>query len=204
MSNTDHWEKVYQTKQPHEVSWTQPVPETSLHYIQNLQLPLTASIIDIGGGDSKLVDFLLDAGYHNITVLDISATALEKAKIRLGDKAASVRWITTDITAFEPDTTYDLWHDRATFHFLTTTEQTERYLTSARKAILPGGHAIISTFSDNGPEKCSGLVIRQYNESSLPAAFSEGFEKLACTRETHTTPFATSQEFVFCSFRRIT
>jgi len=145
----NHWEKVYETKQPNEVSWTQEVPETSLEFIHSFNLPKTAKIIDVGGGDSKLVDFLLDEGYENITVLDISAKALERAKSRLGDKASQVTWIVSDVTEFQADTTYDIWHDRATFHFLTTTEQINQYLDIANRAI--GSYLTIGTFSKNGP-----------------------------------------------------
>ena len=127
----EHWEKVYATKQPHEVSWTQELPKTSLDFVHSFNLPKTASIIDIGGGDSKLVDYLLDEGFENISVLDISATAIEKAKQRLGAKAAKVNWIVSDVTEFHPSSTYDCWHDRATFHFLITTADPTRGLQSA-------------------------------------------------------------------------
>src|SRR5690606_6653155 len=133
--NRNHWENIYQHKQPGEVSWTQAVPAASLQFMHSLQLPKSASVIDIGGGESRLVDFLLDEGYENITVLDISATALEKTKERLGPRAQQVKWIVSDITAFEPDTTYDVWHDRATFHFLTTPAQVAKYLEIAGRAV---------------------------------------------------------------------
>jgi len=200
MDNRHHWENIYQHKQPHEVSWTQAVPAASLQLIHSLQLPRSASVIDIGGGESRLVDFLLDEGYENITVLDISATALEKTKERLGPRAQQVKWIVSDITTFEPDTTYDVWHDRATFHFLTTPAQVAKYLQIAGRAV--SGCLVISTFSENGPEKCSGLTIRQYSEASLEQQLAAHFDKVRCMKEDHVTPFHTRQEFLYCLFRR--
>lgn len=199
--NKNHWENVYETKSPDQVSWTQEKPQTSLDFIRSLGLEKDAKIIDIGGGDSNLVDFLLQEGYENITVLDISSKALEKAKERLGDAAHKVQWIATDITAFEPTETYDLWHDRAAFHFLTTPEQVSKYITIARNNIT--GYMIIGTFSKNGPAKCSGLEIQQYDDESLSEKFETGFEKIKCITEDHTTPFGTTQNFVFCSLKKI-
>ncbi|RTL48271.1 MAG: methyltransferase domain-containing protein [Sphingobacteriales bacterium] len=195
-----HWDTVYQTKQPHEVSWTQEVPKTSLDFIHSFGVPKTAKMIDIGGGDSNLVDYLLEEGFENITVLDISAQALEKAKKRLGDKAQKINWVVSDITAFKPDTTFDIWHDRATFHFLTTAEQVARYLETARTSV--SGYMTIGTFSDKGPEKCSGLPIKQYSEAALTAELQNGFDKIRCITEDHITPFHTKQNFLFCSFKR--
>jgi hypothetical protein len=176
------------------------VPQTSLDIIHALHLPRTASIIDIGGGESNLVDHLLKEGFENITVLDISAKALDKTKQRLGGKAEKVKWIVTDITEFEPDTTYDLWHDRATFHFLTTPTQINKYIDIASKCV--NGFLTIGTFSENGPTKCSGLSITQYNEESLTALMQNGFEKIKCITEDHTTPFNTKQNFLFCTFKK--
>ncbi len=198
--NRDHWEKVYNTKKADEVSWTQDVPTTSLWFIHGFKLPKQAGIIDVGGGDSKLVDFLLEEGYENITVLDISASALERAKQRLGAKAHKVQWIVADITDFKPAAYYDLWHDRAAFHFLTEPDQVNRYLTVARQAVK--GYMTIGTFSENGPAKCSGLEIKRYNETELEAQLSIGFEKIKCIKEDHITPFNTTQNFLFCSFKR--
>jgi len=188
------------TKQPHEVSWTQEFPKTSLDFVHSFNLPKTASIIDIGGGDSKLVDCLLDEGYENISVLDISEKALERAKQRLGDRAMKVNWIACDVTEFHPSTTYDCWHDRATFHFLTTSDEIKTYLTTARQAVK--GFMTIGTFSDKGPKKCNGLDIHQYSEEELQQQLTDGFEKLKCLTEDHTTPFNTTQNFLFCSFKR--
>ena len=198
--NKNHWETVYETKNPEQVSWTQEVPTTSLDFIHSFKLPKTAKIIDIGGGDSKLVDFLVNEGFENVTVLDISAKALEKAKKRLGENAKEINWVVTDITEFEPDTTFDVWHDRATFHFLTTTEQVAKYMQTARKSV--NGFLTIGTFSENGPTKCSGLTIKQYTEDSLTTELTNGFEKIRCLTEDHVTPFQTTQNFLFCSFKR--
>jgi SAM-dependent methyltransferase len=196
-----HWDAVYETKQPNEVSWTQENPKTSLDFIRETHLGKTAKIIDIGGGDSKLVDFLLEEGYENITVLDISEKALERAKKRLGKNAGKVNWIVSDITEFKPETTYDIWHDRATFHFLTTAEQIEKYVEIIEKRVA--SFLIIGTFSDQGPKKCSGLDIKQYSESELENQFSNRFKKLKCITEDHVTPFETTQNFTFCTFEKI-
>jgi SAM-dependent methyltransferase len=195
-----HWEQVYETKTPEQVSWTQEIPKISLDFINSFKLEKTAKIIDIGGGDSKLVDCLLDEGFENITVLDISAKALEKAQKRLGDKAKKVTWIVSDITAFKPETVYDVWHDRAAFHFLTTTEQIKKYKQTVNNAV--NGFLVIGTFSENGPLKCSGLETAQYSQEKLTAEFSEVFEKISCLTEDHKTPFDTFQNFLFCSFRK--
>ena len=195
-----HWETVYETKSPAEVSWTQEIPKTALDFIFSSGLPKDSKIIDIGGGDSTLVDHLINQGFENITVLDISAKAIERAKLRLGKKAEKVNWIVSDITNFQPDQVYDIWHDRATFHFLTTDAQVEHYLTIAGTAVSK--LLIIGTFSENGPKKCSGLEVRQYNESTLTSKMETDFEKLKCIYENHTTPFNTQQHFVFCCFKR--
>lgn len=201
LSRKEHWDTVYATRQAHEVSWTQDIPATSLEFIHSFHVPTTASIIDIGGGDSRLVDYLLDKGYSNITVLDISAVALKKARKRLGAKAQKVRWVVADITEFQPDMQYDVWHDRATFHFLTTAEQINTYLALTRKAVT--GYVTIGTFSDSGPTQCSGLQVRQYSEEQLQTQLADGFNKIRCSTEEHRTPFNTTQNFLFCSFRRV-
>jgi trans-aconitate methyltransferase len=195
-----HWDTIYQTKQPEQVSWTEDIPKTSLDFIHSFHLPKNAGIIDIGGGESKLVDYLLEEGYENITVLDISQKALDRVKERLGEKANRIKWLVADITAFTPDTEYAVWHDRATFHFLTTPEQIEKYLGIAEQAV--NGYMAIGTFSDNGPEKCSGLPVKQYNEEQLQAQLQHGFDKIRCITEDHITPFKTKQNFLFCSFKK--
>lgn len=195
-----HWETVYETKNPDQVSWTQEIPKISLEFINSFKLNKDARIIDIGGGDSKLVDYLLEEGYNNITVLDISEKAIAKAKKRLGEKASKVNWIVSDIIEFEPDTSFDVWHDRATFHFLTTDEQIKKYIEIATKFV--SGYLIIGTFSQNGPKKCSGLEIKQYNEEGLTSELKKGFDKIQCVTEDHLTPSNTVQNFLFCSFKR--
>lgn len=201
MDKKTHWEKVYTTKAPEEVSWTQEIPRTSLDFIAALAPDKNAKIIDIGGGDSRLADFLLDEGYIDISVLDISEKALDKAKKRLGEKAEKIKWIVSDITEFEPDESYDIWHDRATFHFLTRRKHIEKYTRTARQAIK--GALVLGTFSENGPKKCSGLDIRQYSEKEMEHLLTaEGFEKIKCITEDHTTPFGTTQNFLFCSYRK--
>ncbi|HSN48637.1 MAG TPA: class I SAM-dependent methyltransferase, partial [Flavobacterium sp.] len=156
--------------------------------------------IDIGGGDSKLVDFLLAECYENITVLDISEKAMERAKKRLGINAEKINWIVSDITEFKPETDYDIWHDRATFHFLTTPEQIEKYVKIIEKRV--GSFLIIGTFSEQGPKKCSGLDVKQYSASELETQFSNRFKKLKCIAEDHVTPFETKQNFTFCIFEK--
>lgn len=202
MKNTTkaHWETIFSTKQAHEVSWTQEMPITSINLIHSYQLPKSAKIIDIGGGDSKLVDFLLEEGYENITVLDISANALERAKTRLGQKAKQVSWIVSDVNDFKPKGNYDVWHDRAAFHFLTTTDAIARYIETASHSVT--GFMSIGTFSENGPNKCSGLDIKQYSESDLENQLTKGFRKIKCVTENHITPFNTEQNFLFCSFKK--
>lgn len=195
-----HWEHIYEVKTPEEVSWTQKKPETSLDFIHSFGEDKTAKIIDIGGGDSKLVDFLLEEGYENISVLDISANALERAKKRLGEKAKKVTWIVADITEFEPTEQYDIWHDRAVFHFLTEKNDIKKYQDLVAKAVK--GNMVIGTFSINGPLKCSGLEIKQNDETSLTSTFDANFEKIECFTIDHKTPFDTIQNFIFCSFNK--
>lgn len=195
-----HWETVYETKGPEQVSWTQELPHTSLEFIRSFGLDKSASIIDVGGGDSKLVDHLLNEGYTNISVLDISAKALEKAKSRLGNRAAQVNWIVSDILDFEPSTSYDIWHDRASFHFLTTEDEIAHYVDLLKKAAAD--RLVIGTFSEEGPKRCSALDIHQYSEESLSNLLAENFSKISCLTEDHNTPFDTQQNFLFCSFKR--
>jgi len=197
-----HWENIYKTKQLNEVSWYQPVPVTSLQLIEKLNIPLNAAIIDVGGGDSFLVDNLLDLGYTNITVLDISEAAIERAKNRLGNRANSVQWIVADAANFVPPHAYDLWHDRAAFHFLTAPKEIENYVNTAHQFIKPGGVLIVGTFSESGPLKCSGIVIKQYTEDAMKQVFANKFEPLGCETFDHTTPFNTTQNFLFCTFSR--
>ena len=203
MENTkSHWENVFATKNPNEVSWTQKYPKASVNYIESLGLSKTANIIDIGGGDSNLVDALLENGYENIWVLDISEFALEKAKLRLGEKADKVHWIVSDITEFSTDTKFDFWHDRAVFHFLTDKESINKYVALINNAVADNGNFLLGTFSENGPLKCSGLQIKQYSENAMKQTFKEAFEAVKCFTENHTTPFNTVQNFQFCGFKK--
>jgi len=195
-----HWETIYQTKQPNEVSWTQTRPSTSIDFILSSGLDKTARIIDVGGGDSNFVDHLLDLGYEHITVLDISAKALERAKVRLGKRADQVTWVVSDILDFTPDSSFDFWHDRAAFHFLTTATDIDKYATLAANSVT--GYLTIGTFSTDGPIKCSGLEITQYNEEALSDQLAANFEKIMCITEDHVTPFNTTQNFLFCTFRK--
>ena len=201
INQQQHWNNIYSAKQQGEVSWTQALPQTSLNFIHAANLDKQANIIDVGGGDSRLVDFLLDEGYENISVLDISKQALNRAKQRLGEKAIKVNWIVSDIIHFVPAISYNFWHDRAAFHFLNEI-QIEKYLSTARQAIEENGFMMIATFSENGPKKCSGLNVKQYNEETLINQLKNGFEKIKCITEDHTTPFNTTQNFLFCSFKR--
>ena len=198
-----HWETIYQTKELKDVSWFQPTPETSLSFLKQFNIPTTAKIIDIGGGDSFLVDNLLDLGYQDITVLDISAMAIDKAKQRLGDRADKVKWIVADAATFRPTEKYDFWHDRAAFHFLTQEQEIESYLDTVQKSIQPTGVLIIGTFSEQGPKKCSGIEIKQYSETTMTDRLTKFFEKIRCITVDHRTPFDTIQNFIFCSFRKL-
>ena len=202
ISEQQHWDKVYSTKAEDEVSWFQHYPKTSMEFVELFNLPLDANIIDIGGGDSHFVDALLDKGYKNIYVLDISVNAIERAKKRLGNKASKVHWILSDITQFEPPVQFDFWHDRAAFHFLTMEEKIYKYVSIAEDAIKKDGYLILGTFSENGPTKCSGLEIKQYSETSLSARFEIAFDRIKCITEDHTTPYNTIQNFLFCSFQK--
>lgn len=198
-----HWENIYQSKDTtREVSWYQDFPKTSIDVIQSIGTDKSSNIIDVGGGDSKLVDKLLELGFNNIFVLDISGEALQKAKIRLGEKAKSITWIDTDILEFDTESRFDIWHDRATFHFLTKMEDITRYVEIAVKLIKPNGYLIMSTFSVDGPKKCSGLDITQYSEDSIKRIFEKDFNHLKSFEETHTTPFDTKQNFLFSIFRK--
>ncbi|MDP2982234.1 MAG: class I SAM-dependent methyltransferase [Candidatus Latescibacter sp.] len=197
------WEDIFATKKSNEVSWYQNKSETSLAFLKSFNLPKTAKIIDIGGGDSLFVDNLIELGYKNITVLDISEKAIERAKLRLGEKAEKIKWIVSDVTEFKPDTKYDFLHDRAAFHFLTDGEDIEKYVTLMKQTVTINGYLVIGTFSEEGPKKCSGLDIKQYSEISMSLRFQNYFQKLKCITVDHRTPFGTIQNFIFCSFKRL-
>ena len=207
MENLDrkkHWENIYQTKSLDEVSWYQPTPSTSLDFLKQFNISKSAKIMDIGGGDSFLVDHLLNLGYTDITVLDISESSLNRAKQRLGDNATRVKWIVADAAAFKPTEQYDFWHDRAAFHFLTKEQEITNYIKTIQKSIKPSGILVIGTFSENGPKKCSGIDIKQYSEKSMTKQLNAFFEKIKCISVDHQTPFDTIQNFIFCSFKKLT
>jgi ubiquinone/menaquinone biosynthesis C-methylase UbiE len=200
----EHWEGLYNSKRFTEVSWYQATPVVSLDFIRDLQIAKDAAIIDVGGGDSYFADHLLSLGYSNITVLDISEAAIDRAKSRMGPNASLVNWVVSDITEFVPDRKFDFWHDRAAFHFLTTEEQVNKYLAVANKALYASGKIVIGTFSETGPKTCSGLPIKQYSESSLYDIIRKWFQKIKCIHADHITPFNTIQNFLFCSFKKAT
>ena len=203
MERKEHWENVFSTKTEKEVSWYQHYPQVSVDFIQQFQLPLDAKIIDIGGGDSYLIDALLELGYTNLYVLDISAKAIERLKNRLGEKANdTVTFIVSDILDFHPNTAFDLWHDRASFHFLTEENQIAKYAKLVASALANDGKLVIGTFSENGPKKCSGLDITQYSAASMNEVFKDNFEFIESKELAHQTPFDTIQNFIFCTFKR--
>ncbi len=203
MENKTHWEQIYHTKDCEQVSWYQLHPRLSLQYIQNTGIGKTGHIIDVGGGASRLVDHLLDDGFQHVTVLDISAEALEIVQQRLGQRTGSVTWLEADITQTTlPHHTYDVWHDRAVFHFLTEPQDRQRYINDVREAVKPGGHIIVATFASDGPERCSGLEVTRYDPQSLHSEFGTDFELLDSTREEHQTPFSTEQKFIYCYCRK--
>jgi trans-aconitate methyltransferase len=202
VSRQRHWESVYATKGESEVSWFQETPALSLELIRFIGAIRSSGIIDIGGGASRLADGLVSQGFEDVTVLDLSAAALASARSRMGDKANRVTWIAADVTIWEPSRTYDVWHDRAAFHFLTDPEDQAAYVARLRRALRPGGHAIIGTFALDGPERCSGLVVSRHDAGSLAATLGGGFELINTRRHEHLTPWGTPQRFQFSTFRR--
>jgi 2-polyprenyl-3-methyl-5-hydroxy-6-metoxy-1,4-benzoquinol methylase len=203
MNAKTHWQHIYETKAPTQVSWYQEHAQVSMQFIQNTGIQRTGRIIDVGGGASTLVDDLLTAGFQHITVLDISATALQLARERLGARAVDVNWIEADITRADlPHQAYDVWHDRAVFHFLTQPSDRQRYINTVRHAVRTGGHVILATFAPDGPDRCSGLDVVRYSPESLHGEFGESFELVDSSRETHRTPFGTEQKFVYCYCRK--
>jgi len=198
----EHWEDVWTRKKSDQVSWYQENPKTSLALILLTNPSKDARIIDVGGGDSNLVSKLLDLGFTNLTVLDISAKALQRAKERLGKREKMVNWIESDIREFTTNDRYDIWHDRALLHFLTSGEDLQNYVDLTRRCVNKGGFLIVSAFSTNGPMMCSGLDIRQYSAESMKKLFSDGFEHIKSFEEEHKTPSGTSQLFIFSVFRK--
>ena len=201
-SRHDHWENVYAGKGENQVSWFQETPAISLELIELVGATPGSGIIDIGGGASRLVDCLVSRGYEDVTVLDLSEAALAAARSRIGESAGRVTWIAADVTIWEPSRTYDIWHDRAAFHFLTERGDQAAYIARLRRALRPGGHAIIGTFAPDGPERCSGLLVSRYDAAALAATLGRGFELIDARRHEHVTPWGATQKFQFSTFRR--
>ncbi|MBL7985992.1 MAG: class I SAM-dependent methyltransferase [Flavobacteriales bacterium] len=197
-----HWETIYTKKGPQDVSWFQAMPKVSLDLFAEYRVPQNARIIDVGGGDSLLVDHLLDNGLRDVTVLDISGAALRKAKERLGERADQVQWIESNATSFDVPAPFDVWHDRAVFHFLTSDIDVDLYIDRLAKLLKPGGLLILATFSENGPEKCSGIPVHRYSEAEMVARLQRVCDRIKCFTVDHVTPFDTVQNFLFCAFRK--
>jgi ubiquinone/menaquinone biosynthesis C-methylase UbiE len=203
METKTHWENVYETKDATEVSWFQENPELSLQMIEQTGVDNAAQIIDVGGGASTLVDNLLARNYQNITVLDISMAALQVVKERLGSQANLVTWLASDITQVQlPENFYDVWHDRAVFHFLTRATDRQKYVETVTQSVKAGGHVIVATFGVDGPSRCSGLEIVRYDSTSLHDEFGSAFDLIDSTTESHETPFGTEQKFIYCYCRK--
>jgi len=203
MSLKNHWENVYTNKSSDEVSWFQPHAEKSLHIIEKLNIPKNAKIIDVGGGASYLVDDLIQQGFNNLTVLDLSATALDIAQQRLAKAAKDVCWLVEDVTQLVLEKhSIDVWHDRAVFHFLNTDVERQKYIENVLKMVKPGGYVIISTFAEDGPKECSGLPVQRYSAEGIHTEFGSPFEMLGHEKESHKTPFGTEQKFIYCYCRR--
>ncbi len=198
----DHWQNVYNKKNENEVSWYQEYPQPSLDFIKSLNLKLDSQIIDIGAGESRLVDNLLELGFTNVSVLDISLKSIEKTKKRLGLKSKLIKWIVSDINDFKPEHKYDLWHDRAAFHFLKDSSEINNYVKLLKNSLNVEANLIIATFSENGPLKCSGLEVSRYSESSISNLLSNDFELISSEISVHNTPFNTTQEFLFSKFKK--
>lgn len=204
MQSKSHWENVYTIKSENEVSWFQEHAGMSLKLIEQTGVSKSAQIIDVGGGASTLVDDLLDKGYGNLTVLDLSGAALEAAKRRLRAKAQRVRWLEANILeAALPEQAYDIWHDRAVFHFLTKPQERKAYVEVVLRSVKPGGHVIVATFAEDGPEKCSGLPVMRYSADQLHGEFGAPFDLLGKEREEHHTPAGVIQRFVYCFCRKM-
>ncbi|HWA36087.1 MAG TPA: class I SAM-dependent methyltransferase [Cyclobacteriaceae bacterium] len=198
----EHWNKIYETKSSHQMSWTEEIPTTSLSFVHSFKVAKNAAIIDVGGGESRFVDYLLALGYTNITVLDISEQALKKTQQRLGSLAMRVKWIVADVNEVSLPEKYDVWHDRATFHFLVSPYDITNYTNLAAENIKSGGFMTIGTFSESGPDMCSGLEAKRYSEEDLEQTLTRRFRKLGCRNEDHYTPSKALQRFLFCSFQK--
>lgn len=197
-----HWERVWGSTTPEEVSWFQALPRTSLELIRATGLGSDCRIIDVGGGASRLVDVLLEHGYSNVSVLDVAETALSAARKRLGDRAEEVEWLVGDVRSFEPPHAFDLWHDRALFHFLVEASDRIGYRSTLRRAVVPGGQAVLASFGPEGPERCSGLPVIRYDAASLSAELGDAFDLVEARVEIHRTPSGSEQQFLYCLLRR--
>lgn len=202
MSTARHWDAAYERRGPEGVSWFQPTPALSLRLIASLSLPPDAPVVDVGGGASALAGALLAAGARDVSVLDVSATALGQARARLGAEARRVEWIEEDVRDWRPARAYALWHDRAVFHFMVTADDRDAYLRAVRAAVAPGGHVVVAAFAADGPTRCSGLPVTRYDASGLAAAFGDGFRSLRSEREVHTTPGGSRQAFTWVLLER--
>jgi SAM-dependent methyltransferase len=203
LSRKAHWEAIYATKGENEVSWFEEIPAPSLDLIDLARSAPESAIVDIGGGASRLVDNLVARGFNHVTVLDLSEAALVVAKTRLGKQGKNVQWVAADVTRWYPNQTYDVWHDRAAFHFLTESADRVAYVERLKRATKIGSHVIIGTFAIDGPEKCSGLPVNRYDSKSLSAELGEGFELIDSRAQEHSTPWGSKQRFQFSTFRRI-
>jgi SAM-dependent methyltransferase len=203
MGRAEHWETLYTTRDPAQVGWFEPVPEVSLRRIERAVAAGARSVIDVGGGSSRLVDHLIDLGLERVAVLDIAEHGLELSRERLGDRAGEVEWITGDVTRIEDVGTFDVWHDRAVFHFLTAEDDRARYVALAERTVRPGGFAVMATFASDGPEQCSGLPVCRYDPPELARRCGPGFALLDSERHLHTTPRGVPQRFAYSTFRRV-
>ena len=199
----NHWENIYQNKNEDEVSWFQKTPDTSIEIINSIKIKKQSKIIDVGSGRSRLFKNLIEQGYNNLTYLDISESAAKKSKIFLGEQSKNIEWIVEDVLNFEPKQNFDVWHDRAVFHFLTDQNQIKKYVDLVSRNISNNGYLIIGTFSEQGPLKCSGLEVSRYSESLIKTTFSESFNLLNSFKIDHSTPFNTTQNFLFSVFKKI-
>ncbi|BAO45589.1 class I SAM-dependent methyltransferase [Thiolapillus brandeum] len=196
-----HWEQVYANRDEDETSWFQPRPEISLALLEHIGEPRNAAVIDVGGGASRLVDHLIDQGWNRLSVLDIAANALDRARQRLGEKAGKIQWLEADLLEVDPGDSYRIWHDRAVFHFLTAPEDRARYLQRLEASLEPGGHLIIATFAPEGPESCSGLPVQRYSPEQLSQTLGDKFQLQETVTEEHHTPTGKNQSFIYCRFR---
>jgi SAM-dependent methyltransferase len=202
MTKKTHWETIYTETDPTQVGWFQPLPEMSLNLVEASGVSNEGRIIDVGGGASVLVYYLLQRDFTDLTVLDLSAAALEKSKTQVGAQASRVNWIAEDITKVEFEKPFDLWHDRAVFHFLTDRDDRERYIRNLKAGLKPGGHLIMATFALDGPEKCSGLPVQRYDDDTLCGELGVDFALVQSGTETHVTPYGKEQKYIFCLFTR--